>query len=408
MSALTLTKSAPAATLLLATASLGDWLSALKVAGVGISTRPPVPVLAGVLIESTAHAVTVSGFDYATYGVATVAGSHGRNEGRILVHYRLLLDILTTAGKRATKRVSDAWDVTIRQEGTGVTVTVNGATFALATLPVDEYPNLPKHSSDQAYGVNAATFIRRMDSAMVSASNDDTLPILTGVKFEMAGGFLSLMATDRYRLTIAELPVFGTFDDHSFLLGAKTWKSMKKVLSPKGSEIRVEFYPELGSKGTKFPEGNSWLVLQQDGAKVGALQIQGDYPKIRSLFPDDAPVVFEVDADMLASCVATVSVVAERNTPIRFTYNGVGSLRIDAGTGEDAQGQAFMVYTSPKGNRGFTVAFNPTYLAAALKDLKGQTIQFNHAENSGKPASIVGVDAPEVKHLVMPVRLPGK
>jgi DNA polymerase-3 subunit beta len=405
MTTLTLTKSTTA---LVAKASLGDWIAALKVAGVGISTRPPVPTLAGVLIESKDHRVTVSGFDYESYGIATVAGSSAPGEGRVLVHYRLLLDMLTTAGKRATKRVSDAWDVTLRLESSGLTVSVDGSTFNLAPLPLDEYPTLPAHNSDVAHGLPAATFIRRMDSALISASTDDTLPILTGIKLEMAGGFLSLLSTDRYRLTMAEVPVYGTLDDRSFLLGAKLWKSMKKVLSPKGSEIRVEFHPEVGSQGTEFPEGASWITFQQGDVKVGALQIQGQYPKIRSLFPDDAPVVFEVDADHLAACVASVSVVAERNTPIRFTYNGVDSLRVDAGTGEDAQGQAFLLYKSPKGNRGYTAAFNPAYLIAALKDLKGQTIQFGHAENNGKPAAIYGVDAPDVKHLVMPVRLPNK
>lgn len=405
MTTLTLAKSTTA---LVAKASLGDWIAALKVAGVGISTRPPVPVLSGVLIESKLHRVTVSGFDYESYGVATVGGSSAPNDARVLLPYRLLLDMLTTAGKRATKRVSDAWDVVIRQESDGVTVTVDGSTFSLAPLPIDEYPTLPVHESDVAHGVSAAAFIRRMDSAMVSVSTDDTLPILCGVRLELSSSRLTMLATDRYRLTMAEVPVYGTMEERAFLLRGKVWKSMKKVLSPKGSEIRVEFIPELGSEGTEFWEGNSWITFQQGDVKVGALQVQGQYPKIRSLFPESTPVHFEMDADQLASCVANVAVVAERNTPVRLTYNGVSSLRVDAGTGEDAQGQAFMPYSSPKGNRGFTVSYNPAYLSAILKDLKGQTIRFEHAESNAKPAGIVGVDSADVRHLVMPVRLPNR
>lgn len=383
-------------TTLSAKASLGDWIAALKVAGAGIGTRPPVPILSGVLIEAKDYRVTVTGFNYETAGVATVGSAYGVIDGRIAVNYKMLLDILTGAGKRATKRVSDSWDVVIAEEGRAVTVNVNGSKFNLSTMPVEEFPTVPELKSDLAFGLDSATFIRRMDSALISVSKDDTLPILTGVRMELAGGTLALLSTDRYRLTLAEMPLYGAGPDKTFLLSSKAWKAFKKVLNAKGGEIRVE-----------FPD-DRWITFQQGNVKLATMEIDGEYPRIRSLFPDSVPVIFEMDADLLAACVATVSVVAERNTPVRFTYNGLDSLRVDAGTGEEAHAEAFMPYNSPKGNRGFTVAFNPTYLTAALKDMKGQIIQFHHNDNGNKPANIVGAGTTDVQHLVMPVRLPSR
>lgn len=391
MSAITLTKS-PVSTVMAATAPLGSWVSALKVAGVGISSRPPVPVLMGVRINVSDGEVTVVGFDYETVATARVYGGAG-NDGTVLVAHKLLLDMLVTAGKRATKRVSDSWAVSIGAGENGmVLVVVNGTTFTLAPLPLDSYPFLPEINAG-CVKVDAGELIRRMDSAMVGVSKDDTLPILTGIKMEVSHGTLSLLATDRYRLVMAELAVEGA-GEYSGLLRSKTWKALKRVLNAKGGLVTIGFENE-----------GRWITFQQDELWVGSLMIDGDYPKIRSLFPDSTEIVFEVNADLLASLVATVSVTAERNTPVRFTYNGIDSLRIDAGTGEDAQAEAFMPYSSPRGNRGFAVAFNPAYLMEALKDLKGQTIYLQHT-SAPKPMALTGADTDSVRHLIMPVRLP--
>jgi DNA polymerase-3 subunit beta len=258
---------------------------------------------------------------------------------------------------------------------------------------VGEYPTLPAIVASTVK-IDAGALIRGMDTAMTAVSKDDTLPILTGIRIEVSHGTMTLLATDRYRLVLAELPVEGA-GEYSGLLRSKTWKNIKRVLNAKGGLVTIGFCME-----------DRWLTFDQGELSIGSLMIDGDYPKIRSLFPDSPEIVFEVDADLLAAQVASVSVTAERNTPVRFTYNGIDSLRIDAGTGEDAQAEAFMPYSSPRGNRGFAVAFNPYYLADVLKDLKGQTILLQHS-SAPKPMMVTGTESDAVKHLIMPVRLPG-
>lgn len=402
MSTLTLTKT------FTATATLGAWVTALKAAGVGVNARPAVPVLSGVKIHQLGGYVAIIGFDYETFGHADVIGGSGSGEP-IVAPYKMLLDILTTAGKRATKRVSDAWPVTISHQGRAIVVDVNGSSFNVSALPAEEFPEVPAHIAKGSLRVDAALFMRRMDSAMVAVSKDDTLPILTGIRIEVANGTMSFLSTDRYRLVLAEMPV-QSHDEYSFLLRSKTWKAFKRILSAKGGELLIRFTDEEEDRtgfGHTRTISHRRMGFRQGSVELDTLAIDGDYPKIRSLFPESPEIVFEMNADVLASIVASVSVTAERNTPVRFTYNGIDSLRIDAGTGEDTQGEAFMPYSSPRGNRGFAVAFNPAYLAEALKDMKGQTIQIQHT-SAPKPANIVAVDSDVAQHLIMPVRLPGK
>ena len=409
MSDLSLSK-APVATLH-ATATLGAWVAALKSVSAGIGSRAPLPILSGVRITTSVGGyVEVATFDYENAAVATVAGGIGGvgSNGLAVVGYKQLLDILVGAGKRATKRISDGWNVSMALDGNKLAVDVNGAAFTLFAFDAENYPQLPSLTSQDVVTVDAGLFIRRMDSAMVAVSTDDTLPILTSIRIEVENGTMTLLSTDRYRLVMAELPVGATVGSYSALLKAKTWKAWKKALNAKGGTLHMMFHdaePKNEGSYGRIGATHARLSVLQAGVELGALSVDGDYPKIKSLFPDSTPIVFEMDADQLAACVASVAVVAARNTPVKFTYNGIDSLRVSAGDGEDAQAEAFLPYSSSIGNRGFAVAFNPSYLVDTLKDFKGQRIQFQHTA-APKPATVVGVDSSSVQHLIMPVRLP--
>jgi DNA polymerase-3 subunit beta len=409
------TVSTVAVTTFTATASLGALIAAVKAAGAGIATRVPVPVLAGVKIAADSlGVVSVSRFDYEVQTLIEVSGASGSANRSVLVNHKMLLDVLVAAGKRATKRVSDAWQVTIsverlELEPTRVLVNVNGTTFTLSPMDDEQYPVQPSMEAGTWVAVDAAEFIRRMDSAMISASTDDTLPILTGIKIEVKGREMTLLSTDRYRLTLAELFIERPAGEHDYmgeysvLVRAKTWKAFKRHLSAKGGRIELHFH-EAALPGTG---GHGYRVsFHQGDVSLGTLAVDGDYPKIRSLFPDTTPIVFEMDADLLLANVQSVAVTAERNTPVRLTYNGIDSLRIDAGTGEDAQAQAFMPYHAERGQRGFAVAFNPHYLIDILKDMKGQVVQIHHT-TAPKPAMFEASGQADISHLLMPVRLPG-
>src|SRR5690625_7628319 len=77
-------------------------------------------------------------------------------------------------------------DVSIALEGTKLQVRCGSARFALATLPVEEYPQLPT-MPPVAGSVAADVFAEAIGQVTVAASKDDTLPLLTGEKVEISG-----------------------------------------------------------------------------------------------------------------------------------------------------------------------------------------------------------------------------
>jgi DNA polymerase-3 subunit beta len=161
----------------------------------GLPARPPVPVLAGVLIEADPDGtLTLSAFDYEVSARITVAAEVSEG-GTVLVLGRLLADISHNLPARP---------IEVETEGNKVQVTCGSSRFSLLQMPSNEYPTLP--SAPEPSGTIAGdVFTQAVAQVAVAADRGDTLPILTGVRVEIDGDRMTLLATDRYRLAMREL-----------------------------------------------------------------------------------------------------------------------------------------------------------------------------------------------------------
>src|SRR4051812_6113603 len=159
-----------------------------------LPSRPSVPVLAGVLLRVGDGRLHVSGFDYEVSSQVTV-DVHADADGAALVSGRLLAEI--------TKALPGK-PVDMAAVGSHVEITCGSARFTLPTMPVEDYPTLPDMPAS-AGTVDAKVFAEAVAQVAIAAGRDDTLPILTGVRMEIEGSTLALLATDRYRLAVREI-----------------------------------------------------------------------------------------------------------------------------------------------------------------------------------------------------------
>ncbi len=158
--------------------------------------RNPQPILAGVLIEADGSGLTLSAFDYEASARTTIEATV-EDPGTILVHGRLLSDI-------ASRLPNAPIEIAVEDDGS-ISVTCGSARFTLAAMPVEEYPSIPEVSGSSGV-VPADDFGTAIAQVGFAASRDDVTPVLTGVQLEVSGQSLSLVATDRYRVSLRDVP----------------------------------------------------------------------------------------------------------------------------------------------------------------------------------------------------------
>ena len=195
--------------------------------------RNPQPILAGVLIEASESGLSLAAFDYEASARTTIEATVDE-PGTILVHGRLLSEI-------ASRLPNAPIQIEVDEDG-GIVLSCGSARFTLASMPVQEYPAIPEVSGDSGL-VPAEDFATAIAQVAFAASRDDVTPVLTGVQLEVSGTALSLVATDRYRVALREIPWDGgsaSDEPTAALVPARTLTEVGKTFSHSG-EISIAF-----------------------------------------------------------------------------------------------------------------------------------------------------------------------
>ncbi|MGH8774526.1 MAG: DNA polymerase III subunit beta [Jiangellaceae bacterium] len=354
-----------------------------------LPNRPTVPVLAGLRVDAADGTVTFSSFDYEVSGRGTVPAEVA-DPGTVLVSGRLLADIA---------RSLPAKPVDLTSDGTKVVITCGSARFTLQTLPVEEYPDLPE-LPESSGTVDGAVLAEAVAQVAVAAGRDDMLPTLTGIRVEIEGETVTLAATDRYRLAVRELTWRPQRPEVSAiaLVPARTLVDAAKTLGTEG-EVTVSL------AGTS---NDSLIGLAAGGRRTTSRLIDGEWvPNYRRLFPPETATVARVEMVSLIESVKRVALVAERNTPIRLTFEE-GQVVLEAGSGEDAQASEALPATVD--GPSIATGFNPGYLLDGLQAIDASFAHLSFTE-SLKPAVLQGAESKEAdpipgyRYLAMPIRL---
>jgi DNA polymerase III subunit beta len=134
--------------------------------------------------------------------------------------------------------------------------------------------------------------------------------------------------------------------------------------------------------------------------------LDGEFPKVRSLFPSEHLTKALVDKLALIESVRRVALVAERNTAVQLAFSD-GVLTLDAGSGDEAQASE-SIEASIEGE-DVTTGFNPQFLLDGLTAIDESVVELAFTQAS-KPVVIsgsIGEDGedPGFRYLLMPRRL---
>ena len=365
-----------------------------------LPNRPTAPILAGLLMNASGDEVTLSSFDSTTSAQVTMP-AEVTDEGTVLVSGRLLNEIARSLPNKPVEMVSDH---------TQVELICGSARFSLQTLPVEEYPTLPE-MPPQTGLVDASVFEKSVSQVVIAAGRDELLNVFTGVRVEINGDRLSLLATDRYRMALKELTWQPSSPDieGAVLVPGRVLADTAKSLTS-GKTVTV-------SLSTTESEGEGLVGFTGEGAKgrreATTRLLNQAFPKVRHLMDVVGTVTVRVPTADLLAAVKRVSLVAERNTPLRMLIED-DHISLEAATGDQAHAsEAIEAQVGVVGEEKSIEAagFNPHYLLDALGALDAPYAHFSFTA-PGKPCLITGlatIDGDQLfdyRHVIMLMRLP--
>jgi DNA polymerase-3 subunit beta len=332
--------------------------------------RTTLPILSGVLIETTATGLTLSSFDYEVSAQTEIA-AEVEEQGRILVSGRLLAEIASRL---------PAAPVKFATEESRITVSCGSAQFTLLSMPVEEYPTLPEISASSGF-LPAEAFANAVAQVAVAASRDDVTPVITGVQLEVSKTSLSLVATDRYRVAVREIEWEGAdsiTDTLTALVPARTLTEIGKTFGHSGSI----------SVAITSTDERELIAFQAEKRTVTSLLIKGNFPPVKRLFPETVDNYAVINTAELIEATRRVSLVLEREAALRFTFS-IDGLTLEAIGSEQAQASETIDAFLTGGDT--VVSLKPQFLLDGLGAVHSEfvRISFTKTENPNKPGPVL-------------------
>ena len=252
------------------------------------------------------------------------------------------------------------------------------ARFALASMPVEEYPAIPEVTG-QSGVVPGEDFSTAIAQVAFAASRDDVTPVLTGVQLAVSENSLGLVATDRYRVALRTVDWDGSQQEVQALVPARTLIEVGKTFAH-GGNISIAFSGEGDREIIAFTAGNK---------TVTSLLIKGNFPPVQRLFPEQTGHYAVVSTSDLTEAVRRVALVLDRSAPLRFTFSQ-NEVTMDAAGGDQARASESVDATLTGGDE-VTLGLNPQYLLEALGAVKSEfaRITFTSSDNANKLSPIL-------------------
>src|SRR6266511_955648 len=362
------------------TCSREEFVARLGVVSRAVSTRSSVQILAGVLLRASEGELQLAATDM-ELSLRTSLEAQVGDEGSVVVPGRLLVDLARLLPKSEVQ-------LEHRSDEAALHVSCGSASYRLHTYSAEDFPRLPEVDSTQVFTVDAEALLETVAQVSRSASRDESRPVLTGILARFEPGKLVMAATDSYRLAVKETDLAGSTQELEAIIPARALTELARVA---GAATQLEFGVQ-----------ENQVAFRTDDVVLTTRRIDGQFPNVKQLLPEQFEHVVTLPRNELLDVVRRVSVMAQRNSPLRLRFSE-GELQVSAQT-QDV-GEAKEALPAPFTGDTLEIGFNPEFLRDGIESVQSDEVQLKLISPL-RPGLIQG-EGDDYSYLIMPIRLAG-
>jgi len=357
-------------------------LTQLQIIGRVASSRSAIQALSGVQLAASGDSLELRATDM-EIGLRVPVAAEVSREGVVVLPARLLLDVVRSLPAAQVL-------LELRSAERDVELTSASATFHIRTLRSEDFPPFPEPEADMAVDLPVGAFVATALKVAISASRDETRPVLTGILVSASDRELRMVATDSYRLSVKET----TLEDS--LSG--------------GFEVNVpaRALQELARVASSSEEQQLTISVRQNqvlfklgGVILSSRLIDGQFPNYRQLLPESFEHELRIASAELTDVVRRISLLAQKNAPLRLAFEQ-GQLTVSAQTPDVGEAQESLPV--PFQGESLEIGFNPEFLRDGLEGVEEGDVVLKLISPL-RPGLIEAADESRFRYLIMPIRL---
>jgi DNA polymerase-3 subunit beta len=341
------------------------------------STKTSLPILSNILLKTENNRLLVAATNL-EIASSYFIGAKVVGEGVLTIPARLVSEFVSNLPKG---------NVDLKVEGTKLHISSGSYQSTINGVVADDFPALPTIESDTSVTIPSNLLKNAISQTVITASHDDTRPVLTGVLCHTLEKQLYFAATDGYRLSERKLQK--TDKDLKALIPASTFQEIARIIPDDCDEVEMVF-------------DESQVLFRMGDVEVTSRLIEGNFPDYRQLIPKETEVTAQVNTAELTRITKIASLFARESggSVTIHTNNDKNTLSIHSVASQLGENTS---ETNVEVNGEGSVTLNSRYLIEALGCMETQTISFGF---SGKlaPCVLRPVGDDGYQHIVMPLK----
>jgi DNA polymerase-3 subunit beta len=343
-----------------------------------VGTRTTLPILSNVLLQASDGKLRLTTTDL-DVGVSGAIDVIIEKPGATTLPARRLATIV---------RELPASEIVLEVDSKNVaSIRCGQSFFKILGLPEEEFPPLPRFDEAKVFTIGQQQLRDGLKKTAYAISTDETRYVLNGILFSFKDNKLTMVATDGRRLALVDIEMeFPRSQEADIIVPTKCVTELGRLLGEEG---------EL-----KMSVGENQVAFEVNGTLLVSKLIEGNYPNYRQVIPGETKERVTLEREQFLSSVHRVSLLAsEKSNSVKLTFSK-NNIEIGANTPDVGEARESLAVTY-KGKE-FSIAFNPEFLMAPLKNLTNDEVFLDLIDEMSP--GVIKIQSPFL-YVLMPMRV---
>jgi DNA polymerase III subunit beta len=354
-----------------------------------VSLKTPFPILSGIKIIATYNSLILIGSNsdiviekLIPLTIDGVNVLEVYEPGSVVISAKYLSEIVKKLPAKIHLRANEKQFVTIQSDE---------IVSSLYGFHSEEYPKLPQIDEAHCIKIPSIELIEMIKQTAFAVSKSESRPVLTGVNMAFKDNHLTCVATNSHRLALRELPVESNING-SFIVPSTSLIELTKLINNDSDVIHI-FVTD------------SYMVFKSNSISLFSRLIEGNYPNISGLLPNDSKTIITVDTNQLLMGIDRACLFASewKHNNVHLEIIDGTKLKISSNSSEIGRIEETQPIKAIKGETDLRISLDGNFLIDALKVIKEEEIRLNFG-GSMRPVLIEPIDDSSYLHLISPVR----
>lgn len=272
-----------------------------------------------------------------------------------------------------------------------ITIQSDEITLNLNGFSANEFPNVPFIDEHAEIQVEMGQLIEVFKQTVFAAAKNESRPVLTGVHFVIDHNKLICAATDSHRLALREI----TISSHAKLNCVVPSSTISELLKLMNSNSNL-VYIYLSESHIIFKFGTITLYSRL---------IEGKYPNISGLIPNESQTVINIDRKQILQGVDRSSLLASEwaNNNVNLEIIDASTIQISSNASQIGKISETQQIDAIQGEKQLNISFDGRYMVDTLKAIKEDRVTLSFG-GSMRPILIEAGEQSAAIYLISPVR----